>query len=70
MVKAIFSNPLARKVVASTMFATAVVGANATNLKNEKSDNFINQTEVVSKEAASALRVHVQEVRIHQFQHN
>ena len=38
MVKAIFSNPLTRKVVASTMFATAVVGANATNLKNENND--------------------------------
>ena len=70
MVKAIFSNPLTRKVVASTMFATAVVGANATNLKNENNDNLINQTEVMSKDAASIYKVRVEEVKLRHFQHN
>ena len=70
MVKAIFSNPLTRKVVASTMFATAVVGANATNLKTENNDNLINQTEVMSKDAASIYKVRVEEVKLRHFQHN
>jgi len=56
MVKAIFSNPIARKAIATTMFATAVLGASAKNLNTKSNESNINQTEVVSKTVALALQ--------------
>lgn len=56
MVKAIFSNPIGRKIVATTMFTTAIVSTNATNLKTINSNDIDNHTEIISKSASSALR--------------
>lgn len=59
MVKAILSSPIGRKFVATTMFATAVLSANAVNIKNNETNESIIQAEFVSKEAASALKTRV-----------
>ena len=56
MIKAIMASPVVKKVAVATMLTTAVVGTNATNLKVEKNNNTYNQTEVVSKETATAMR--------------
>ena len=70
MVKAIFSNPIGRKIATTAMLTTAVLSTNAANLKNNNASNTTPQTEVVSKEAAEAIRVRFQEVRLQHFDHN
>jgi hypothetical protein len=56
MVKAIFTSPISRKIATTAMLTTAVLGANATSLKTGNQNNTTNQTEVVSKEAALAIK--------------
>lgn len=55
MVKAIFPNSI-KKVATTVMFTTAVLGASANELKRANEANEVNQTELVSKEAATAIK--------------
>ena len=55
-VSSIIKSPIARKVAASAMLMTAVLGGSATaNASNTNCNKPLNQTEVVSKEAAKAV---------------
>ena len=70
MVKAIFSNPISRKVVATTMFATAVLSTSASSLKNTQHYSTINNTEILSKEASNALKVQTLTSKEKREEHN
>lgn len=70
MVKAIFSSPIGRKIATTAMLTTAVIGANASNLKTNNENVSINQTEVVSPEAAMALKTRIVTVSNDKYEHN
>lgn len=70
MVKAILSTPIGRKITATTMLATAVLSTNAANLKVENTNSNYNQTELISQEAATALKNQVLKEPTNIVEHN
>ena len=70
MIKPILANPISRKFIATTMFATAVLGAGALGTAAQTSKTHPQQVELVSKDAASALQAHSFTIEPPQVSHN
>lgn len=69
MIKPILSNSIGKTFVATAMLATAVIGTNAETIKNKQQNN-AEQTELVSKETAQALKSNAIALNNKSIEHN
>ena len=69
MVKSIISSPIGKSFVATAMLTSAVISANATNINTANSSQKANN-ELVSKEAAKALKANTLSIGTFSYEHN
>lgn len=70
MIKPIQASKIGKNFIAATMFTTAVLGTGAVNLAAKAQNTQPQQTEIIDKKEADALKTRVINIEPHQIKHN